>query len=524
MPRPKPVVLMILDGWGIAPASAGNAISQAKTPHLDELMRSYPTMPIRASGNEVGLSWGEMGNSEVGHLTLGAGRIFYQTFPRINKSIEDQSFFGAPAFLGAMDRVKRGGTLHLVGLVSPGRVHAMDSHLHALLELAKKQKVKQVAVHAILDGRDTVYNSGIDFITQLQQKMKELKIGVIASISGRYYAMDRDNRWDRVLKAYRAMVNGESEEKFEDPLEAIRASYAKEIFDEQFVPTVIERKGEPIATIQEGDAVIFFNFRPDRARQLTDAFVAPTFDKFPRTQFENLFFVTMTEYEQGLPVFVAFPPDPITMPLARVLSEAGLKQLHIAETEKYAHVTYFFNGTREEPFPGEDRAIIPSPSVAAYDTVPEMSAYEVTKRVVKEIDGGSYDFIVLNFANADMVGHTGKLEATVAAAEAVDDCVGKIAEATFAKQGVVMITADHGNAEELVNLQTASIDKEHSTNPVPFIIAGPSLAGQGGPLGPIPESDLSLVSPVGMLADVAPTILKLMEIPQPPEMTGQSLL
>jgi len=522
--QPKPVVLIILDGVGIAPPSDGNAITCAKMPVLQKLIAAYPTMPVRASGEEVGLSWGEMGNSEVGHLTIGAGRVFYQTLPRINKSIADKSFFDNPAFASAVKHAHdKKGTLHLVGLVSPGRVHSMDTHLHALLEFCKKQKVKQVAVHAILDGRDTVYNSGIDFVTKLMEVMKKLKVGVLASLSGRYYAMDRDNRWDRVALAYQAMT-GVGSVRAEDSLEAIRASYAKEVFDEEFVPTVLTHKSEPIAPMKDGDAVIFFNFRPDRARELTTAFVLPSFKKFPRTQLHNLFFVTMTEYEKGLPVTVAFAPDAITMPLARVLADAGSKQLHIAETEKYAHVTFFLNGTREEPFRGEDRVIIPSPHVAAYDTVPEMSAYEITKRVVKEVDAGKYDAIMVNFANGDMVGHTGNLKATVKAVEVVDECIGKIVDATLAKEGVVLITADHGNAEEVRNVQTGDIDKEHSTNPVPFIVVGSVFRGQASSAGEAPGGDLSLVPAVGMLSDVAPTMLKIMGIKQPPEMTGQSLV
>ncbi|MBI4280698.1 2,3-bisphosphoglycerate-independent phosphoglycerate mutase [Candidatus Uhrbacteria bacterium] len=522
--RPKPVVLIILDGWGVAPAGQGNALTGAATPRLKELVARYPALSLRASGNEVGLSWGEMGNSEVGHLTIGAGRIFYQTLPRINKAIEDGIFFQNSAFLSAMNGARKAGvTLHLVGLVSQGRVHAMESHLQALLELAKRQKVKSVAVHVILDGRDTVYNSGPDFVTQLLEKMKALKTGKIATLMGRYYAMDRDRRWDRTEKAYRAMVFGEGE-RATDPIEALKASYAKEVFDEQFLPTIIEEEGKPVATVGDGDAMIFFNFRPDRARQLTQALVLPDFDAFPRSVIKNLSFVTMVEYEKDLPVTAAFPPETIERPLGRVLSEAGCKQLHIAETEKYAHVTYFFNGTREEPFSGEDRVIIPSPPVAAYDTVPEMSAHEITKRVVKEIDRDAYDFMVVNFANSDMVAHTGNLEATRRAAEAVDEYVGKIVDAAGQKGGVVLITADHGNAEELLNLQTGAVDKEHSTNPVPLIVVGKSFAGQVAAAGEVPGGDLSLVAPTGMLADVAPTILKIMNIPQPSEMTGQPLL
>lgn len=521
---PKPVVLIILDGVGIAPPSDGNALSRAKMPVFRKLISTYPTMPVRASGEEVGLSWGEMGNSEVGHLTIGAGRIFYQTFPRINKAITDKSFFEISAFLDAAHHAReKKGTLHLVGMVSPGRVHSMDTHLHALLEFCKKQKVKQVAVHAILDGRDTVYNSGVDFITNLLGIIKKIKIGELASLSGRYYAMDRDNRWDRVAKAY-AAITGTGGEKADDPIEAIKASYAKNVFDEEFVPTIMTRTGEPVAPVKDGDAVIFFNFRPDRARELTSAFVLSGFKKFPRTQLRDIFFATMTEYEKGLPVTVAFPPDVITMPLARVISEAGAQQLHIAETEKYAHVTFFLNGTVEDPFRGEERIIIPSPQVAAYDTVPAMSAYQITKRVVKEVDGGKYDAIMVNFANGDMVGHTGNLEATIKAVEVLDECVGKIVDATLAKNGVVLVTADHGNAEEVRNIQTNDIDKEHSTNPVPFVVVGSAFAGQPSPAGEAPGGDLSLVPPVGMLADVAPTMLKIMGIPQPPEMTGQPLI
>lgn len=515
---------MILDGYGIAPATDGNAIFRAKQPNLTRLMSAYPCMPVRASGDEVGLSWGEMGNSEVGHLTIGAGRIFYQTFPRINKAIESGVFFENAAFLKAIEYVKKSnGTLHLLGLVSPGRVHGMDAHLYALLELAKKQKVKNVAVHAILDGRDTVYNSGVDFITQLLAKMKELKVGRLATLAGRYYAMDRDNRWDRTEKAYLAMTAGTGE-RSTDPIEAIKASYAKDVFDEEFLPTVIMDGENPVAQVKEGDAVIFFNFRPDRARQLTKSFVLPNFDKFTRKKINNLFFVTMVEYEAGLSVEVAFPPEAISMPLARAVSEAGLTQLHIAETEKYAHVTFFLNGTREEPFPGETRALIPSPQVAAYNTVPEMSVYEITKRLIKEIDSDKYDLIVVNFANPDMVAHTGDLDATIKAVESVDDCIGKITEATLLKGGVLVITADHGNAEELKNLQTGAMDKEHSTNPVPVIIVGKEFAGQPSPAGEVPSGDLSLVAPVGMLADIAPTVLKIMGVPQPPEMTGQPLI
>ena len=522
--RPKPVVLLIIDGFGIAPDGDGNSITRAKTPNYDKFIRTYPAMAMRASGEAVGLSWGEMGNSEVGHLAIGAGRVYYQTFPRINKSIEDESFYDKEVFLQAAAFVKKNkGTLHLIGMVSPGRVHSMDDHLFALLEFCKLNKIKDVAIHAILDGRDTVYNSAADFIGKLQAKMKEIKVGKIASLSGRFYTMDRDNRWDRISNAYGAIVNGEGVTS-EDPIKAIKESYAKEIFDEEFIPTVMTEDGKPIATIKEGDAVIMFNFRADRMRQITKAFTLPNFDKFKRDYIQNIFVVTMTEYEKSLPVVVAFPPEVLKNTLGEVISNAGLKQFHIAETEKYAHVTFFFNGTKEKPVPGEDRAIVPSPSVASYKETPAMSVYEVTDRMVKEIKKGKYDFIVANLANPDMVAHTGDFPATVKAVESVDECIGKVAEATLGQGGVLLITADHGYAEEVSNIVSGQIDKEHSTNPVPFIVIGKTYEGQPAPTGEIPDGDLSLVPPIGMLADVAPTILNILGLPQPEEMTGQSLL
>lgn len=522
--RPRPVVLIILDGWGVAPPSDGNALARAETPVLDRLVRTYPAMTIMSSSEEVGLSWGEMGNSEVGHLNIGAGRVYYQTLPRINKSITSGEFLENQALLAATAHARdRKSKLHLVGLLSPGGVHSHQDHLFALLEFCKRQKLKEVYVHAILDGRDTIFNTGKDFVAGLLERMKKEKVGELATLMGRFYAMDRDNRWDRVAKAYDAMVLAAGETAA-DPLAAIEASYAKKVYDEEFAPTVITRHGKPVAKVEDGDAVIFFNFRPDRARELTRAFTVPSFEKFPRTARRDLTFITLTEYEKDLPVTVAFPPEVITTCLAKVLSDAGLKQLHISETEKYAHVTFFLNGTIEEPFPNEERVIIPSPRVSSYAEAPGMSAGEVAKRVIKEIAGGVYDFIVLNFANADMVGHTGNVEATMKGAEAVDRCIGEIIEAAVPKGGVVFVTADHGNGEEVLNLQTGEIDKEHSTNPVPFIIVGKQFEGQTLGLPEAVEGDLSLVPPVGMLADVAPTILKVMGVPQPPEMTGRALI
>jgi len=522
--RPKPVVLLILDGFGIAPDAEGNAATRAKMPNLKNLIAKYPAMTIRASGEEVGLSWGEMGNSEVGHMSIGAGRVYYQTLPRISRDIATGDFFKNQKFLAAIEHAKKNNSaLHLVGLVSMGRVHSVDEHCHALLDLAKRQGFNRVFVHAFLDGRDTVYNAGFDFIQTLQKKMKEFGVGKLATLAGRFYAMDRDNRWDRIEKAYQAMVLGQGETAT-DPLEAIKASYAKEIFDEQFAPTVILENNAPVAKIQDNDAVIFFNFRPDRMREITKAFVLPDFDKFSRQRLNNFFPVTMTEYEKGLPVEVAIAPEVITHTLAEAIAGAGLKQLHIAETEKYAHVTFFLNGTREDAFPGEDRVIIPSPRVTSYDETPDMSTYEINDRVLKEIAGEKYDFIVMNFANPDMVAHTGNLPATIKANEGVDSCLGKLTAAILGKGGVLLITADHGNTEEVKNLRTGEMDKEHSTNPVPFIIIGKQFEGVSGPSGEVPNSDLSLVSPVGMLADVAPTVLSILGITPPGEMTGMPLI
>jgi 2,3-bisphosphoglycerate-independent phosphoglycerate mutase len=525
MERIKPVVLIIIDGFGIAPGTEGNAVRAAKMPVLQKLIESYPAMTLRASAEAVGLAWGEMGNSEVGHVTIGAGRIFFQSYPRISMSIENGEFFENQALVGAIEHAKKtGGTLHLMGLVSPGAVHASDEHLYALLQLCKKKKFDRVAVHAFLDGRDTIFNSGLGFIEALERKMAELKVGRIASLAGRYYAMDRDNRWDRIQKAYDAMTRGVADVTATSATQAMQDSYARSIFDEEFVPTVITKNGKPVATIQDHDACIFFNFRPDRGRELTKAFVLPSFDKFARTPIADLWFTTFTEYEKDLPVQIAYPPQIIDTCLARVISDAGLRQLHIAETEKYAHVTFFLNGMNEAEYPGEDRVIIPSPPVSTYDKAPEMSALPIAERVSQEIVKGQYDFIVLNFANPDMVGHTGNEQATITACETVDKAIGQIVDAAFNVGGAVLITADHGNAEEVKNLTTGEIDKEHSTNPVPFIVAGKMFEGLKAPTGDVLGGDLALTPPVGMLADVAPTVLRLMNLPIPPDMTGSPLM
>lgn len=523
-----PTVLIILDGWGIAPPSRSNAISMAKTPTMDKLISSYPAMTLQASGESVGLPWGEMGNSEVGHLNLGAGKIVYQDLPRITNSILNGSFFNNVYFLKAIDHIKESKDkfkLHLVGLVSSGGVHSYMEHLFALMELAKKQGIKEIYIHAILDGRDTPYNSADNFLKKIYNKFEELQIGKIASLSGRFYAMDRDNHWERIEKAYNAMIGkNNTEKKFSEPFEALQSSYNEKIYDEEFYPIPLyDKKGNLIGPIQDNDSVIFFNYRADRARQLTKAFVLPSFEKFKRKEYlKNLIFVCMTEYEKNLPADVAFPPEIITNPLGRVISDSGNTQLHIGETEKYAHVTYFFNGGKEEIFEKEDRILIPSPRIESYATKPEMSAKEITANIIKNLE--KYDFIVINFANPDMVAHTGDLKATVMAIEYIDEQLKKIVNHVLAKNGALVITADHGNAECLLDIQTGAIDKEHSTNPVPCIIVANELEGKSAGKDAHVSTDLSLLTPSGILADVAPTVLKLMKIEQPMEMTGRSLI
>lgn len=524
-PKVRPVVLLILDGFGIAPPSRGNPESVASMPHLESYVEHYPVMALQASGEAVGLPWGEMGNSEVGHLNLGAGRIMYQELPRINKAIGDGSFFKNKVFLDAIAQVKKNKSmLHIMGLMSSGGVHASLDHVFALLELAKSQKISKVAIHVILDGRDTPPKSGITFVQKLQDKISELKIGSIASLIGRWYAMDRDNRWDRIEKAYRMMVEGRAERQNDDPLVAIEESYKEGNFDEEFKPTVITTKGKPTATIKSGDVVIFSNFRPDRARQITKAFCLPGFDKFTREYIRDLTFITMTEYEKDVPVAVAFPPETVLDPIAKVISDQGLRQIHIAETEKYAHVTYFFNGGQEEPFKNEDHVLVPSPRVSSYDQKPEMSAYGITEKALKAIESAKYDFVIMNFANPDMVAHTGNIQPTVKALEVTDECVGKIVDATLLVGGVVFITADHGNTEEMLNLQTGVMDKEHSTNPVPFFAIGQQWKDSQYLVTPGLTNDLSLLQPVGILSDVTVTILETLGITKPADMTGRNLL
>ena len=500
----KPLLLMILDGFGIAPKE-GNAIAAANKPNLDRLFASNPITQIGASGLDVGLPDGQMGNSEVGHTNIGAGRIVYQELTRITKAIEDGPFFENEAFLSAVENAKKNGTaLHLIGLLSDGGVHSHITHLYGLLELAKRHGLTKVYVHALLDGRDVPPASGKDFVAACAEKMKEIGVGEIATVMGRYYAMDRDNRWERVEKAYSAMVYREGVQAA-DPVQAVADSYANDVTDEFVVPVVCE-KGAPI---QANDSVIFYNFRPDRAREITRTFVDPDFSGFERKNgFFPLAYVCMTQYDATMPnVQVAFKPESLENTFGEYISQKGLKQLRIAETEKYAHVTFFFNGGVEKQYDGEDRILVKSPKVATYDLQPEMSAYEVTDKLVAAIESSKYDVIILNFANCDMVGHTGVFEAAVKAVEAVDTCVGRVTDAVAAQGGVTLITADHGNADRMVD-DDGSPFTAHTTNPVPFCVVGYDCKLREG----------------GRLADIAPTMLQILGLPQPAEMTGKSLI
>lgn len=515
----KPVVLIIFDGWGVAPPSEWNAISLANTPNFDDLIRHYPHSVITASGEAVGLSWQEMGNSEVGHMNIGSGRVVYQYLPRISRSITDGSFFKNEAFLHALEQVKKNNSkLHLLGLVSVGGVHSHIEHLYALLELAKREGIEKVYIHAITDGRDVPKDSALNFISELKGRIKDIGVGKIATLCGRYWSMDRAEHWERTKKAYDLMVEGKGEE-YKSAEEALRDSYRKGIFDEELGPKIIDKSG----LVSDNDALIFFNFRSDRTRQLTKAFILPGFEKFERKEVKNLFFVTMTEYEKDLPVEIAFPEIKMKNTLPEVISKAGLRQLHIAETEKFAHVTFFFACGRLKPFPGEDREIVASPEVASYDQQPEMSAFEVTDKLIKLINTGKYDFVVVNYANCDMVSHTGDISAAREAVEAVDNCLGRVVKTVLDLDGALVITADHGNAEVMRDPITGKMNKEHTTNPVPFIVVSNDRRKEIKP-GETVSTDLFILSPVGVLADVAPTVLDLMGLKKPKEMTGISLL
>ena len=493
-----------MDGFGKNESTYGNAIAAAKKPNLDKIVSENPMTFIGASGLDVGLPDGQMGNSEVGHTNIGAGRVVYQELTRITKSIQDGDFFTNEALVGAMENCKKNSSaLHLMGLMSDGGVHSHNTHLYGIMELAKRSGVDKVYIHCFMDGRDVPPTSGKDYLAELYKKCDEIGVGEIATVMGRYYAMDRDNRWERVVKAYKAMTEGEGV-KFDCACKMMEESYANDVTDEFIVPAVSEKA----VPVKDNDSIVFFNFRPDRAREITRAFVDPAFSGFEREQLKGLYYVCMTQYDATMPnVHVAFKPETLENTFGEYISDKGLKQLRIAETEKYAHVTFFFNGGVQKQYPGEDRILVKSPAVATYDLQPEMSAYEVTDKLLAAIDSDKYDAIILNYANCDMVGHTGVFDAAVKAVEAVDTCVGKIVDAVAAKGGVTLITADHGNADKMYEADGSPFTA-HTTNPVPFIVVGyPCELREGG-----------------RLCDIAPTMLKIMGLEQPKEMTGVSII
>jgi 2,3-bisphosphoglycerate-independent phosphoglycerate mutase len=534
MTRPRPLILVILDGWGYRAETKANAIALARKPTYDRLLREYPNTLIQTSGPYVGLPEGQMGNSEVGHLNIGAGRIVHMDSTRIELMIQNGEFFKHPVLLNAMKNARASGhQLHLFGLVSDGGVHSYQTHLHALLKMAKQNQVERVFVHAFMDGRDTLPTNGAGYLEQLQQAMREYNTGRIATVSGRYYAMDRDRRWDRIAKAYSAMVFGEAEGgKYGDPVQGVKESYNKGVTDEFIVPFVCTEKnaGEAaraITTIRDDDSCICFNFRADRVRQITRALCrnsglnpeagrdlpgADDLDStIPRDRVpKSLHYVCMTQYDKKFTLPVVIPPESLTNILANVMGQMNMRNLRVAETEKYAHVTYFFNGGVEQPFPGEERALVPSPKVATYDLKPEMSAAGIADTVVRAVEGGTFDVMVVNFANADMVGHSGKLEPTIKAVETVDACLGRIESAVRAKGGAMLITADHGNAEMMIDPASGGPHTYHTTNPVPFIV----VAENGKQFK---------LKPGGSLRDISPTILGMLNIPEPKEMTGSDL-
>jgi 2,3-bisphosphoglycerate-independent phosphoglycerate mutase len=514
--RPKPIVLTVLDGWGYRPQIEGNAIALARKPTYDRLLKEFPSTLIQTSGPSVGLPEGQMGNSEVGHLNIGAGRIVQMDMTRIDSLIASGEFARQPLLVEAMDRGRQ-HQLHIMGLVSDGGVHSHIEHLFAILRMARENRVERVFIHCFMDGRDTPPDSGIEFIRQLEQKLREYGVGQIATVSGRYYAMDRDNRWERVERAYRAVVHARAEAGFTDPVAAVRANYENSVTDEFIVPAVITKgaanggSSEPRAVIRDNDAVIFYNYRADRARELTRALVDPDFKEFadparPR----NLLFLGMTQYDKQWPwLRYLIAPEKLEHILANVFTELEFKNLRVAESEKYAHVTYFFNGGIEKPFAGEERVMVPSPKVPTYDLKPEMSAAGVADTVVHAIEKGDFDAIIMNFANADMVGHSGKLEPTIKAVETVDECLGRVYQALKPRGGAWIITADHGNAETMLDPVNGNPHTYHTTNPVPFIL--------------ITEDGRMELSPGGSLRDIAPTLLGVLDVKEPPEMTGRDL-
>jgi len=507
-----PVMLLIRDGWGHREEKEGNAIKAAKTSVHDRLFETYPWILMGASGRQVGLPDGIMGNSEVGHLNLGAGRIVKQEQTVINDSIEDGSFFENKALVEAVESAKKNNArLHLMGLCSDGLVHSDLNHLYAVLELAKRRGAKDVFIHCLLDGRDTLPKVALKYVREVEEKCAELGVGRIATVAGRYYTMDRDNRWDRVKKGYDALVYGRGETAA-SAKEAVEQSYTKGANDEFVLPTVILDGEKPVATVRSEDSFVFYNFRADRARQITKVFTLPDFDGWEREEFVKPHFVMMTEYEDGIPAAVAFPPRILENNLGSLVSRAGMRQLRIAETEKYAHVTFFFNSGNEEPYAGEDRKMIPSPRIATYDLQPEMSAYEVTKEVLARIESDVYDLFVLNFANPDMVGHTGVFEAAVKAVEVIDECVGKVTNAMLKKGGTALVTADHGNCEMMIDPETGSPHTAHTTSPVYFILVNEAL------------KSAKLIEEDAKLADVAPTLMHFLGLEVPGEMTGRNLV
>lgn len=520
----RPLVVVILDGWGISFVEQGNAIYKAETPNMDSFAAYFPTAAIQAAGIEVGLPWGEVGNSETGHRNIGAGQVQYQALPQIDRSIEDKSFFKDEELLAAINHAKEHkSNLHLMGLVSPGGVHSHMNHLFALLEMCAKQNLHdRVYIHMFTDGRDTAPSVAASYVTLLEEAMGKHGVGTIASVTGRFYAMDRNQNWERTQATYDMLTGGPRISGAPNATGAIEQSYKQEVFDEMIPPTAITRGGGPIAEVKDNDAIIFFNFRPDRAIQLTNSFVQPDKVGFEAKQFSNLLFVTMTQYDKDIPTPAAFVEEKGEYPLARVLSEAGKKQFHLAETEKYAHVTYYLNVGHEEPFEGEEQVLIKSSGVESFADEPLMAAGEITDRLLEEIERGEYDVYFVNFANPDMVGHTGDFDATVEACAFVDECLGRIYQTTLGNGGGMLVTADHGNAEEVLHPATGEVEKDHTSNPVPLHFIAEELQRS------TPRSEAELVSvlssPIGVLADIAPTILEILEIKQPSVMTGVSLL
>jgi 2,3-bisphosphoglycerate-independent phosphoglycerate mutase len=540
MPAPKPLVLIILDGWGYAPPSRANAISLARKPNYDRLLAEFPNTLIYTSGRYVGLPTGQMGNSEVGHLNIGAGRVVYMDITKIDLMIENGEFFSNPALLNAMTAARIGERrLHLLGLLSDGGVHSHQNHLYAILRMAKQHGVERVFVHAFMDGRDTLPTNGAGYVEQLQQKMREYGVGRIATVSGRYYAMDRDRRWERQKKAFDAMVRGEAGGgRYTDPVQGVKDSYNRGVTDEFIIPFVMTvERGEPLGSIRDGDVCINFNFRADRARQITRCLgrkshltpqdgselegnddldrVIPR-DRVPK----DLTYICMTQYDKHFTLPIVSPPESLGNILANVMADRSMRNLRVAETEKYAHVTYFFNGGVEKPFPGEDRVLVQSPKVATYDLKPEMSAQGIADAVVKSIDDGTFDVMVVNFANADMVGHSGKIPPTIAAVETVDGCLGQIHGALRQHGGAMIVTADHGNAEQMIDPATGGPQTAHTTNPVPFIVAAEHAVTPPNFKG---DARRFMLRSDGALQDIAPTMLAILGIPQPKEMTGRDL-